>query len=277
MHTPVLLQEVIEGLQVKSGGLYIDATVGEGGHLKKILKKGGKVLGIDWDENQVKHLTLNVQHFKNTKIIYGNFADIARIAEENNFHPVDGIIFDLGLSMEQIENSGRGFSYKRLNEALDMRINNDLKVKASDLVNSLNQEELYEIFSKYSEEINSRSIAKGIVRARYLKKIATVNDLISIINNTTGKKDNKIKARIFQALRIAVNNELVNLKKGLSGALSILKKGGRIIVISFHSLEDRVVKRFIRENKLKQINKKVITGKEEFRFERSAKMRIISN
>ncbi len=180
------------------------------------------------------------------------------------------------ISAYRYENSGRGFSFKNLNEPLDMRINDQLKVKASDLVNSLTEGELYKIFSTYSEEVNSLPIAQTIVRARSLKKIETVGDLIIVIDKAVGRKDERVYRRIFQALRIAVNSEFENLKKGLSGALNLIKREGRIVVVTFHSLEDRLVKRFVDEHKLKLVSKKPITSKRSFSFERSAKLRVIS-
>jgi len=291
MHNPVLLKETLEGLNIRQDGLYIDATVGEGGHLIEIAKRGGKVLGIDWDEKQIKNLILRhpefisgsdfkkqmlklVQH--DIRIVQGNFADIEDIAKKNNFFPIDSVLFDLGLSMDQIQKSGRGFSYKNLDEPLDMRIDTALATTASNLLKSLDQNELYEIFAHYSEEINSLAIGKALIRARSLRPINKVGDLIKIIDQVLGQKSNKTYARIFQALRIAVNDELENLNKGLKGALRVLKSQGRIVVISFHSLEDRIVKQFIRQNKLKQLNKKIIMSRNGLEFERSAKMRIIS-
>lgn len=267
MHHPVLLKKVIEGLRVKKGGFYVDATFGEGGYTKEILKKGGLVLAIDLDKEQI----LN---FKNKdlrlKCVYGNFADIEMIAKKNNFYPVDGVVFDLGLSMRQLNESKRGFSYKKDEEVLDMRIDLSQKIRAIDLIKKSTKEELTEIFSKYSEEINSKKIAEEIKKS---KKVETVFDLKKIIDKALGFKSEKTYARIFQALRIAVNNELENLKKGLEGALKIVKKEGRIIVVSFHSLEDRIVKKFVKEKKLKFANKKPIFG--DFSYERSAKLRII--
>lgn len=154
-----------------------------------------------------------------------------------------------------------------------MRIDTNLTVKASDLINSLTENQLYEIFAKNSEELNSRAVAKNIVYARHLKPIKTVADLIFSIDKAIDKKDKRVYQRIFQALRIEVNQELDNLKRGLAGSLKILKKGGRLIVISFHSLEDRIVKNFVREKKLNFFQKKLIRG--ERSFERSAKLRTI--
>ncbi len=279
MHYPVLLEEAIEGLDIKKDHLYIDATVGEGGHMVEIAKRGGKVLGIDWDYKQISNIKdqiLKSENSKDIKLVIGNFAGIEKIAKENNFFPVDGVLFDLGLSINQIQESNRGFSYENLAERLDMRLNYRLKTTAADLINSLNQNQIYEILARYGEEINSRTIVQTLIRARSLRKIKTAGDLIRIIEKATGKKDRLIYARVFQALRIAVNNELENLKKGLTSALRVIKKRGRLVVISFHSLEDRIVKQFVKMNNLKQVNKKVIRSKSLSAFERSAKMRIIS-
>lgn len=275
MHTSVLLKEVVDGLKVKDNGLYIDATVGEAGHLEEILKLGGKVLAIDWDKNQVESAKLKVKSYKNAKLVVGNFANIGKIAKKNDFFPVDGILFDLGLSYEQIDKSGRGFSYKRLNEELDMRLNTNLKIKAIGLINSLNQKELYEIFAKNSEEINSWAIAKAIISARNIKRIASVEDLTAAIKAAVPGASEQVFARIFQALRIEVNSELKNLERGLRRGLEILKSGGRIIVISFHSVEDRIVKRFIKENKESFSFEQLIKGKKHLKHERSAKLRIV--
>lgn len=267
MHTPVLLQKVIEKLDIKTGGFYIDATFGEGGYSQEVIKKGGNVLAIEIDENQIKNFKKKV---KNLKIVHGNFSDIEIIAKNNDFFPVDGVIFDLGLSMRQLTDSKRGFSYKALDDDLDMRLDVNLSLKASDLIKKTNVFDLAEIFSKYSEELKSKEIALEIKKT---KKMNKVKDLILAIDKALGYKSEKTYARIFQALRIAVNNEFENLKKGLSGALKILKKGGRIVIVSFHSLEDRIVKNFVVENNLKFLDKKPVFGIKS--FERSAKLRTI--
>lgn len=275
MHTPVLLKEVVENLQIKEDGLYIDATLGEAGYTKEILNRKGRVLAIDWDENQVKSLKSEIQSHKNLIVVVANFANIESIAKQHNFYPVNGVVFDLGLSMQQLMHSGRGFSYNLPHEPLDMRINLGLEKKASDLINSLEEKDLYEIFAKYSEEIYSGTITDALVRARKIKRVEKVGDLVHIIDQTIGKKDKKVYARIFQALRIAVNNELYNLKQALTGAINILKKDGRILIISFHSIEDRIIKRFVKEHSLHFLHKKVIRGDRSLSFARSAKLRVI--
>lgn len=278
MHTPVLLQQVIESLNISAHGKYIDATFGEGGYTREIHNHKGKVLAIDLDRSQLLSSDLIKEsnsldsrlRGNDIVLVQGNFAEIEKIAKENDFFPVDGVIFDLGLSMKQYEDSKRGFSYKKLNEPLDMRIDNSFKLTARDLIKKSTINELYEIFAKNSEEIKSKEIAESIKSA---KKVELVRDLIYAIDRAVGYKSSSVYARIFQALRIAVNGEFDNLKKGLEGAVNILNKNGRIVVVSFHSLEDRIVKNFVKERKLKFIEKKPIKGKRS--FERSAKLRVI--
>src|SRR3989338_5373227 len=241
MHTPVLLKEVIEALNIKKDGLYVDATFGEGGYSQAILDKGGKVLGLDLDQEQIINNQLSVI---NLKLVEGNFGDIEKIAKENNFFPVDGVVFDLGLSMRQISQSGRGFSFKKLNEPLDMRMSTDTEMTAKYLLNHLSESELFDVFARNSEEINSQKIAHEIIIKRQFKKLETVGDLTNCIDKAIGEQDNNAYKRIFQALRIQVNEEFENLKNGLIGASKLINEEGKVIVVSFHSLEDRIVKNF---------------------------------
>lgn len=273
-HHPVLLDEVIAHLKIKKGGLYIDATVGEGGYSLEILKKGGKVLGIDLDFQQIQNLKSKIQ---NLELVQGNFREIERIAKEQNFFPVDGVVFDLGLSMRQLNELGRGFSFKNEEEPLDMKLDFDEEKTAADYINTLSEQNLYELFAKNSEEINSRAIAVSIVCSRAVRKIKTVGDLVRVIDGAIGKRDTRVLRRIFQALRIEVNHEFENLKKGLEGAVNIIKKDGRIMTVAFHSLEDRIVKQFVKKNNLLFETKKPITAKNRNSFERSAKLRIIKS
>ncbi len=274
-HTPVLLQSVIESLNPAAGRRYIDATVGEGGHLEPLLDHGARVLAIDWDPRQINQLKLKIPEESRVIFAVGNFAQIEKIAITTHFAPVDGILFDLGLSMSQHENGKRGFSYQNGEEPLDMRLNDQISITAADLINNLSQTQLYEIIAGGSEEINSRTISEALVRARRLSTFKTVSDLIRVLDSVIGHKDKRVYSRVFQALRIAVNDEFHNLKSGLQQALNIIKPGGRIVVITFHSLEDRIVKnfaktnqvRFLKTKKLKKFNKKI--------FERSAQIRII--
>ncbi len=272
MHTPVLLQQAIEKLAIKKDGLYIDATYGEGGYTKEIIKKGGKVLAIDLDIEQIQKPKFppKTAGKKNLNLIQGNFSEIETIAKENNFFPVDGVVFDLGLSMNQLENSRRGFSYKKLDDDLDMRLDLSQEMTVKELLGKLTVFDLAEILEKYSEEVNAEKIARAIKNSQKMEK---VKDLVLAIDKALGKKDEKTYARVFQALRIAVNHEFENLEKGLTGTLKITKKGGRIVVVTFHSLEDRVVKKFVLKNHLKFVDKKPVFGVKS--FERSAKLRTI--
>ena len=277
-HQPVLLNEVISYLQVKKGGFYVDATFGLGGHSKVILAMGGKVLGIEWDEDLYQKARIKYQGFleKNLFLANKNFAQIETVAKEKNFYPVDGVLFDLGISMEQIENSGRGFSFKKLDEPLDLRINTKIKMNAAYYLNYCSKEELYQIFAKNTEVANFKSLVDEIVRRRNFKPIEKVGDLVSIIDDKIKQKSEKIYRQIWQGLRILVNYELENLKKGLEGAKKILKQDGRLLVITFHSLEDRVVKKFAFENDLNFLTKKPIISLSKKTFERSAKLRVFT-
>jgi len=282
MHTPVLLEQVIEALDIKKDGLYVDATFGEGRYSQAILNMGGKVLGLDLDPEQIINNPLQGKQLSmiNLKLVEGNFGDIEKIAKENDFFPVDGVVFDLGLSMRQINESGRGFSYKKLNEPLDMRMSLKLETKANDLVNHLSEPELYEVFARNSEEINSQAVAREIVHKRQFRKLETVGDLINSIDKAVlsrgiARNALTIYAKIFQALRIQVNNEFENLKNGLIGSAKIIKADGKIAVVTFHSLEDRIVKNFSKTQGIKLLNKKPIMNKRGRSFEKSAKLRIL--
>ena len=283
MHTPVLLEQVINVLEIKKDGLYVDATFGEGGYSHAILDKEGKVLGIDLDKNQLTSLPSyakasegkRVNGLTSLKLVEGNFADIEKIAKENNFFPVDGVVFDLGLSMRQISQLGRGFSFKKLNEPLDMRMSTDTEMTAKYLLNHLSESELFDVFARNSEEINSQKIAHEIIIKRQFKKLEIVENLTNCIDKAIGEQDNNAYKRIFQALRIEVNQEFDNLKKGLIGSVKIIKSDGKIAVVTFHSLEDRIVKNFSKTQGIKLLNRKPIMNKLGKSFERSAKLRIL--
>ena len=272
MHTPVLLEQVIEALEIVKNGLYIDATFGEGGYSQAILDKGGKVLGIDLDPEQISSFQFPIS---NLKLVEGNFGDIEKIAKENDFFPVNGIVFDLGLSMKQINQSKRGFSFKKLNEPLDMRMSLKTEVTAKELLNHLSESELYDVFAGNSEEINSQKIAREIIIKRQFKKLETVGDLINCIDKAIGEPNNNVYKKIFQALRIEVNREFDNLKKGLTGGSNLINKKGKIAVVTFHSLEDRIVKKFSKTQGIKLLIKKPIVNKLGKSFERSAKLRVL--
>ncbi len=283
-HTSVLLHEVIELLNIESGRKYIDATLGGGGHTASILERGGIVLGIDVDQEALDYVKENfkfqISNFK-LKIAKGNFIEIGKIAKEYEFNKVSGIVFDLGVSGHQFDTPERGFSFQK-EGPLDMRMDKDLKVAATDLVNVLTKGELYELFNKLGEERFSWAIANGIVRARQLSPISTTKELWEIISRSVpGNIRREAGARIFQALRIVINDELNNLKIALPQAFNLLDKEGKIAVISFHSLEDRIVKNqfaaWAEGGQGKLLTKKpVIPGREEIeknKRSRSAKLR----
>ncbi len=255
-HESVLLQEAIGELKVKPGGEYIDATLGGGGHTLEILNRGGIVLGIDVDEDAIEHVRneLRIRNDelsigKRLKLIRGNFAKIEEIAKENGFSRVDGILLDLGVSSHQLDKGDRGFSFQS-DAPLDMRMDTSLGVKAQDLINGLTKGELYDLLNKYGEEEFTRPIVRNIISAREVKPIETTRELAQVIFRAYPIKYKKIHpaTKTFQALRIAVNDELNSLKTALPQAIDLLEsKGreskGRLVVITFHSLEDKIVKK----------------------------------
>lgn len=265
-HEPVLLKEVIEHLQIKPGKLYIDATIGGGGHGVEILKLGGRLLGIDCDPEAIKaagkRFSTACPPAKNSRSEYlggpnaswqlaqENFVHLKIIAEEHGFKPVAGIILDLGVSSHQLETVGRGFSFRACGP-LDMRMDPGLSVTAADLINGLGKRELNELFSKLGEERYSWKVAQAIECARRIAPIKTCLKLVQIIEKVVPARARNGRlhpaTRIFLALRMAVNDELNNLKKVLPQAIELLDKGGRLIVISFHSGEDRIVKHFFKQ------------------------------
>ncbi|HEX7041676.1 MAG TPA: 16S rRNA (cytosine(1402)-N(4))-methyltransferase RsmH [Patescibacteria group bacterium] len=284
-HKSVLLQETIDGLAIKSGQKYIDATLGAGGHTREIIKRGGVVLGIDQDNEALEFVRENFKSEilqSKLKLSYGNFSNISKIATENGFERVSGIIFDIGVSSHQLDSPERGFSFLS-DSPLDMRMDKSLQVTAADLVNGLTKSELAELFLKYGEEKFANRIAQNIVLRREKGPIITTLDLANVIYRSYPVKGKIHPAtRVFQALRIAVNDELNSLSDALLKALDLLESGGRIAVISFHSLEDRIVKNmfknFQEENRGRIITEKPIVPLENEQIEnkrsRSAKLRI---
>src|SRR3972149_5879852 len=249
IHKPVLLKEALEFLKVEKGKRFIDATVGEGGHAVAIAQRGGIVLGIDQDPEILKQAKELLGD--KTVLVQGNFMEIERIARENRFTEVDGILLDLGISSWHLKESGRGFSFQK-DEPLDMRADPNLTVTAADLLNGLNKDELKELFQKYGEEERAPQLAAAVVRARSLKPFRTTADLVGVAEKVGRTKDvrrDRIHpaTKIFQALRIAVNDEVENLRSVLPRAFEVLGAGGRLVVVSFHSLEDREVKRFFQQ------------------------------
>jgi len=274
VHIPVLLEEVLKYLDPKPGENFIDCTVGEGGHAVAILERtvpDGKVLGIDADGESLRNIESRIKNHESRKqinLIQGNFANIEEIVAQEHFRPVSGVLMDLGLSSWQLEESGRGFSFLK-NEPLDMRFttndsrpttndkrlttNYERQITAEEIVHTWKREELEKILREYGEERYAGRIAGAIVLARKRKKLKTTQELVRVIREVVpfryamGRLH--FATRTFQALRIAVNDELGTLKRGLEGACKALDVGGRLAVISFHSLEDLIVKNFFREHK----------------------------
>ena len=292
MHIPVLLDKVVEFLSPRPGQKFIDATIDGGGHALAILEQiapGGKLLGIEWDGELLKQLRLKIQSskFKNDVVLVNDsYTNLKEIATASNFEGADGIIFDLGMSSWHLEEAERGFSFAK-DEPLDMRYNTQFPNKtASEIVNEYSYEKLTKILKEYGEERFAKSIAEAIVKARKEKPIRTTFQLVEIIKSSTPfwyrRRRIHFATRTFQALRIAVNRELENIKSGLEQAEQILGNGGHLAVVSFHSLEDRIVKNFFREmaraGRLKILTKKPIRADLAETTEnpraRSAKLRV---
>ena len=302
-HYSVMLHEAVDGLNIKPDGIYVDGTCGYAGHSSEVLKKlsSGHLYAFDQDEDAIKDATIRLQQISsNFTIIHSNFVNMKEKLNELGVEKVDGILFDLGLSSPQIDNAERGFTF--MNEApLDMRMDQSNELTAEYIVNNYSNDELTNIFYLYGEEKFSRNIAKKIVSEREKKKIKTTTELVKIIESAVGAKyfnKSHPERQIFQAIRIEVNSELTVLKKVLPDAIDLLNKNGRMSVITFHSLEDRIVKQLFKKEsevddlvkglpvipeeykpKIKLINKKPILPSDKEMQEnsrsRSAKLRII--
>ncbi len=243
-HVPALLEESIRGLNIRPGGIYVDVTFGGGGHSLEILQRlgKGKLIAFDQDEDAKR----NVPDDKRLIFLNQNFMFLQNNLKFNGIEHIDGLIADLGVSFHQFDEPERGFTFRQ-DVSLDMRMNKKGSVTAAALLKNLSETELAKIFYDYGELINSRRIAREIVAARAVKPLATVNDMIGAIGKLAPfKQEHKFYARVFQALRIAVNHEMECLREMLEQALSVLKKDGRLVVITYHSLEDRIVKNFMR-------------------------------
>ena len=253
-HIPVLLNEVIDGLNIKPNGTYLDLTLGRAGHSSEILKrlsKDGLLIGVDQDKEAIKESIERLQKIAhNFKIVKSNFSEADKVLDSLEIKGVDGVLMDLGVSSPQFDESDRGFSY-RYDAPLDMRMDQDQKLTAKDIVNSYSEAELRRIFFEYGEDKYSASVAKNIVKYRQNKDIETTFELVEIIKRSKPTKElNKAghpAKQIFQALRIEVNNELGVLKEALSKVVRYLNSGGRLAVITFHSLEDRIVKKYFKD------------------------------
>jgi len=248
-HTPVLLHECIDGLNIKPDGIYVDGTLGRAGHALEIARKlaGGRLIAIDRDEEAIKEAGGVLSRYGSvTTFVHGNFKDIIAILDREGVEKVDGMLFDLGVSSPQLDKTERGFSYKQ-NGPLDMRMNKNDTLTAFEVVNNWQEDSLRKIFYEYGEERYSKSIARAIIKQRALARIDTtfkLNDIIiSAIPAAARREAQHPSKRCYQAIRIAVNDELGSLSEMLDGVPSLLKPGGRVCVISFHSLEDRLVKR----------------------------------
>lgn len=296
-HIPVMLSETLKFLDVQNDHWYIDCNLGGGGHTEGILERGGKVLGIDLDPDAIKEVSqkfnlkkeeINLREFfvsENLMITRDNFSNIDSIVKDADLPQIYGILFDLGVSSHQLEEKTRGFSFNA-DASLDMRMDKTSAVTAKDLINGLHEGELSDLFWKLGEEHFAKKIAKKIIEARQKLPITTTDQLAKIILSVrprTPADRTHPATRVFQALRIAVNDELNSLREALPKALEVLTPGGRIVVISFHSLEDRIVKNAFKywgeEGKVKILTEKPIeTSEEEYLKNprsRSGKLRAI--
>ena len=291
-HNPVLLNECIKGLAIKPTGIYVDVTFGGGGHSKLILKNidGGKLYAFDQDKNAHEN-ALSGDGFK---LINANFRHLKNFLRMEGVRKIDGLLADLGVSSHQFDVAERGFS-TRFDGELDMRMNTNSPLSAKQVVNEYGQQDLANILFKYAELRNSRAIAREIVNAREIETIVTTNQLIDVVGHMVPEKNrNQFLARIFQAIRIEVNDEMKALEEMLLDAVDMLNEGGRLVVMSYHSLEDRMVKNLMKKGNiegvlekdffgnpikdLKEVTRKVIVATKDQIMEntraRSAKLRI---
>lgn len=257
-HLPALLEESIAGLNLKPEGIYVDVTFGGGGHSRAILEKltTGRLIAFDQDSDAVANF-INDERFT---FLCQNFRYLKNNLRYHGVKAIDGLIADLGVSFHQFDEQERGFSF-RGNAKLDMRMNRQSSVKASDILWSYEEERLADIFYNYGELTTSRRLAAAIVKARAVKPVTTVSDLtVTLRDLVPPREENKFWARLFQSLRIEVNSELVALKEMLTQALQLLKPGGRLAVITYHSLEDRLVKNFFRSGNFEGESEKDFYG-----------------
>ncbi|MFN3974536.1 MAG: 16S rRNA (cytosine(1402)-N(4))-methyltransferase RsmH [Dehalococcoidia bacterium] len=282
-HRPVLVHEVVGWLLVRPGGVYIDCTLGEGGHSQAILEASapdGRLLGLEVDPDSLGVARQRLAPFgERAVLVRASFARLGEVAPQHGWQEVDGILFDLGLSSRLLEGSGRGFSFQR-EEPLDMRFDPEGPLTAATILNTWPEKHLERIFAQYGDEPRSRAIARAVVRAR---PITSTLHLVEVVVGVVGRRGYRHPAtRVFQALRIAVNRELEALEAGLTQAVPLLKRGGRLAVIAYHSGEDRVVKQVLRregrQETLRVLTKKPLTpSQEEIRTNRrarSARLRI---
>lgn len=260
-HIPVLLQEVIEGLQIKADGIYVDCTFGGGGHSKAVLAtlgEKGRLVVFDQDEDARK----NVPDDPRVLFIPHNFRHLQRFLRLHNIQGVDGILADLGVSSHQFDEAGRGFS-TRFNASLDMRMDRRQKLTAFDIVNTYDERQLHKLFEQYGEVTNAKTLAKTIVAVRQNTSLDSIDSFKNALREIVKGNPNKYFAQVFQALRIEVNDELGALKEMLQQTPQLLRPGGRIAVITFHSLEDRLVKIFFRRGTFDEPEENPFTIEEE--------------
>ena len=249
MHIPVLLKETVDSLAVKPGGVYVDGTLGRAGHASEVLSRAGDgatLVGVDRDEQALRESSGRLAEFAGARVelVHGRHGDLAEIAREKGFGEVDGILLDLGVSSPQLDESDRGFSF-RADGPLDMRMDQSRGLTAADLVATKDENGLTETFRTLGEEPNARRIARAIVRERSHGTIATTGQLAALVERTIGRRGAHHPAtRVFQALRMEVNDEIGELERALEGGLGLLKPGGRFAVVTFESITDRIVKRF---------------------------------
>jgi len=271
-HIPVLSKEVTAIIQPKKGGVYVDATLGGGGHLKMLIdnlegksRKVTKFIALDQDEEAIERFVDPDKENIEIQLFNENFEDLKKVLEKAKIKKIDGILADLGTSQDQIEGKARGFSFQR-DEPLDMRMDKDAKVTAADLVNGLNAQELINLFTRLSDLGDvARKLAKGIIKEREKQPILTTKQLVNVIHQAVHRA--QLEARVFQALRIAVNHELDSLRHFLPQAFETLDAKGKFVVISFHSGEDRLVKKYfkelVREKKAKYLAELISPSSEE--------------
>lgn len=302
VHKPVMLNECIEGLNIKKDGIYVDGTLGGAGHSSQIVKRlsdKGMLIGIDRDQEALSAAKEKLKEYKNVKYIHGNHDDIERLLQEEGIDGVDGILLDLGVSSYQLDERARGFSYMA-DAMLDMRMDKTQELTAKEVINTYSKENLIRILTEYGEERFAHNIVNNIIKQRSIKEIETTTELVEIIKKSipmSKQKDGHPAKRTFQAIRIEVNNEIEPLSNTIKQSIKMLKPQGRLCVITFHSLEDRAVKKAYQEaegictcpsdlpycvcgaeKKGKIINKKPIIASEEELKEnsrsKSAKLRI---
>jgi 16S rRNA (cytosine1402-N4)-methyltransferase len=263
-HIPALLNESIEGLNIQPEGIYVDVTFGGGGHSMEILKRltTGRLIAFDQDDDAGMNIPVN----ENFLFLDQNFRFLKNNLLFNGISSIDGLIADLGVSFHQFDEAERGFTFRQ-DAPLDMRMNKNGSVTAAHLLNSLNETSLADVFYKFGELVNSRRIAKEIIAARVIKPFSSVSDIIDAIGNLAPNRlEHKFYAKVFQALRIAVNHEIDYLKEMLGQSLSLLNQGGRLVVITYHSLEDRVVKNFMKTGNFEGEEQKDFYGNVETPF-----------